>query len=31
LVGDQVIYMAARSNGDILNSGWQAVGTVKLP
>ena len=31
LVGDQVIYMAARSTGDIRNSGWQAVGTVKLP
>jgi hypothetical protein len=25
--GNRVIYMAARSNGDLLNSGWQAVGS----
>jgi hypothetical protein len=25
--GNRVIYMAARSNGDVLNSGWQAVGS----
>jgi len=26
-VGNRVIYMAARSNGDVLNSGWQSVGS----
>jgi hypothetical protein len=25
--GNRVIYMAARSNGDVLNSGWQAAGS----
>jgi hypothetical protein len=25
--GNRVIYMAARSNGDVLNSGWQSVGS----
>jgi len=25
--GNRIIYMAARSNGDALNSGWQAVGS----
>ena len=25
--GNRIIYMAARSNGDVLNSGWQAVGS----
>jgi hypothetical protein len=25
--GNRVIYMAARSNNDVLNSGWQAVGS----
>jgi len=25
--GNRVIYAAARSNGDALNSGWQAVGS----
>jgi hypothetical protein len=25
--GNRIIYMAARSNGDALNSGWQAAGT----
>ena len=29
--GNRVIYGAARSNGDVLNSGWQAVGTVNVP
>ena len=29
--GNRVIYGAARSNGDVLNSGWQAVGTVNIP
>jgi len=29
--GSRVIYMAARSNGDVLNSGWQAVGTRTIP
>jgi hypothetical protein len=30
-VGDRVIYAAARSNGDVLNSGWQAAGSVTVP
>jgi hypothetical protein len=25
--GNRIVYAAARSNGDALNSGWQAVGT----
>ena len=25
--GNRVFYMAARSNGDALNSGWQAAGS----
>ena len=29
--GNKVIYLAARSNGDAQNSGWQAVGTVQVP
>jgi hypothetical protein len=29
-VGDRVIYAAARSNGDTLTSGWQAVGVVNF-
>jgi len=29
--GNRIIYVAARSNGDVLNSGWQAVGTVAVP
>jgi len=29
--GNKVIYAAARSNSDISNSGWQAVGTVTVP
>jgi hypothetical protein len=28
--GNRIIYMAARSNGDTQNSGWQAVGTVTI-
>jgi hypothetical protein len=28
--GNRVIYVAARSNGDVLNSGWQAVGSVAV-
>ncbi|SPF33863.1 hypothetical protein SBA4_1360003 [Candidatus Sulfopaludibacter sp. SbA4] len=28
--GNQVMYLAARSNGDVLNSGWQAVGSVTV-
>jgi outer membrane protein TolC len=27
--GNRIIYMAARSNGDALNSGWQAAGSVQ--
>jgi len=25
--GNRIVYAAARSNGDVLNSGWQAVGS----
>ena len=25
--GNRLIYAAARSNGDVFNSGWQAVGS----
>ena len=25
--GNRLIYLAARINGDVLNSGWQAVGS----
>jgi hypothetical protein len=25
--GNRIVYAAARSNGDALNSGWQAVGS----
>ena len=28
--GNRVVYMAARSNGDVLNSGWQSAGTRTL-
>jgi hypothetical protein len=28
--GNRIVYMAARSNGDVLNSGWQAVGVRAL-
>jgi hypothetical protein len=28
--GNRIIYMAARSNGDALNSGWQAAGSRKV-
>jgi len=26
-VGNRIIYAAARSNGELLNSGWQAIGS----
>jgi len=29
-MGNKVIYAAARSNGDVLNSGWQPVSTMQL-
>lgn len=29
--GNRVMYLAARSNGDLLNSAWQAVGSRTVP